>query len=209
VSEVRRVGENFEKRYSVLWPWLPLAGLLKANMPTLDARDEAANAERLRALGIAAPQVLDVSSRWRLTALGPVHESAVTLAPLEGQALDRLLGEADAATRRAVARALGETVARMHRASVFHRDLYLCHVVWDGARIGVLDVARAGVRHWRRERWRVKDLAALALSGTQSTLRDKVLFLRAYFGAQRRIDRDLVRRVVAKTARMRAHGKKA
>jgi heptose I phosphotransferase len=211
VSETWRVGGRFEKRYAVLWPWLPLAGLAKANMPQLDARREAANAERLRALGIEAPRAVATTSRWRLHPLGLVHETSVALEPLAGAPLDALAAGADLGRRerRAVARALGETVARMHAAGIFHRDLYLCHLLWDGRRIGVLDVARAGARRLRRRRWRVKDLAALAVSASGRTSgRECVAFLRAYTGAGARIDRAFVASVAAKAAHMARHGEK-
>ncbi len=215
VSEVWRAGGRFEKRYAVLWPWIPLLAALKGNVPQLDARREARNADRLRGLGVAAPAVAWTTSRWRLAPgrLGAVHETTIALEPLAGVPLDELLARSPPpppAERRRAAAALGATVARMHAAGIFHRDLYLCHAVWDGARIGVLDVARADRRRFRHARWRAKDLAALALSaaGARAGRREAAAFLRAYFGGGTRIDRALLRRVAAKAARMARHGKK-
>jgi tRNA A-37 threonylcarbamoyl transferase component Bud32 len=211
VSETWRLEGRFEKRYAVLWPWLPLAGLLKMNVPALDARVEARNAERLRALGVEAPRPLATTSRWRLAPLGLVHETTVALEPLEGTSLDALLrdGKTTRGERLAIARALGEAVRCMHRASIFHRDLYLCHLLWDGRRIGVLDVARASPRRWRRERWRVKDLAALSVSAEHVTRAEIITFLRAYMDDKETMDRALLARVARKAASLARHGRKS
>jgi heptose I phosphotransferase len=221
VAEVHRVvgpaGEvRYEKRYSVAWPWIPLLGLLKANLPPLDARREAANAERLRALGIEAPRPLATGSRWRLRGAALVHESTVTLAEVPGIPLDLALVRElalDRSARRAAAASLGRLVATMHRASIFHRDLYLCHVLRDPAsgRLGLIDAARATPRRLFRERWRAKDLGALAFSARGLATRgDLAAFLRAYLGTARlpAEARPIAARALEKARRLAEHGKK-
>ena len=209
-------GVAYRKVYSVAWPWLPLAGLLKANMPPLDALQEARNAERLLALGIEAPRPIARGASWRLDLRRPAvrRDSFVLLEEVRGTPLDRALRSAAPAERRRIAEEAGRTIGLMHRASVYHRDLYLCHLLWDGAsgRLGLIDVARARRRRWLRGRFRVKDLAALAVSARGfATRTDIVRFLRAYFGDRRlsRTARRLCARVLRKAARMARHGDKA
>lgn len=216
---VRREGPEgvvFEKRYSVAWPWIPLAGLLKGNMPVLDGRREARNAERLRALGIAAPRALAAGACWRLGWAGPVHESWVALEEVPGTPLDRALAAGlPRPERRRIAAALGALVGAMHRVGIFHRDLYLCHALACAAsgRVALIDVARAERRRVRRERWRAKDLGALALSARGLATRgDQAAFLRAYFGGPR-IPREarvraIVRRALAKADVLARRGRK-
>jgi heptose I phosphotransferase len=222
----------YEKAYDVLWPWLPLLGVLKMNMPPLSAGAEARNAARLRGLGIEAPEVRALRRGWRLDwrRLGLRRLSCVELAPIGGERLDVALArmrasdrgrgaEADRRRRRRLARTLGALVARMHAAGIFHRDLYLCHVYSGPAadRLALIDVARADRRRWRTGRWRVKDLAALwrSVGGTHCTRADAVAFLRSYLGLSARgvgarlpaSSRGLVRRVVDKARRMRRRGR--
>jgi heptose I phosphotransferase len=83
-------------------------------------------------------------------------------------------------------------VRAMHRAGVNHRDCYLCHFLLhmdcppavDAPRLSLIDLHRAQVRAATPRRWRDKDLAALYFSalGIGLTHRDKLRFLRDYFG---------------------------
>ncbi|MCC6409245.1 MAG: hypothetical protein IT453_18955 [Planctomycetes bacterium] len=79
------------------------------------------------------------------------------------------LAEAPRARRDAWLAELAELVARLHAAGFYHRDLYLQHVVLPreprgGASFVLLDCGRARRERSPRERWFVKDLAALAHS---------------------------------------------
>ncbi|GIW72395.1 MAG: hypothetical protein KatS3mg102_1937 [Planctomycetota bacterium] len=209
---------HYRKVYSVLWPWLPLAGLLKLNPPPLSAAAEARNTTRLRALGLAVPQVLRVHGRWRWERFGLRHTSSVDLAAVPGEPLSEALPRLGAQARgpatpshrrrRRLARTLGQLVARMHAAGIFHRDLYLDHLLWDepGEQLALIDLARARPRWLRRRRWRIKDLAALwASAAAIATRTDALAFLRAYLGLPprgraARLDRR-ARRLVRATAR--------
>jgi len=211
VSETWRHQDRYEKRYRALYPWLWLAGLLKGNMPALDARIEAANAERIRALGVRAPRPLGTTSRWRLTALGVVHESTVALEPLPGDPVDALLsGRAgrslESGERLRLARAIGDAAGRLHAARIFHRDLYLCHFLWDGAQASLLDAARAAPTRLFAARRRVKDLGALLASALSSGARGDELraFARAYRAQGAPLGRSLLDATRARAERMMA-----
>ncbi|RME73637.1 MAG: hypothetical protein D6776_06735 [Planctomycetota bacterium] len=224
VSTCWEVGQGpercYEKDYRVLWPWVLLRGLVRFNLPPLGAHAEARNIARLARAGVAVPRVLALERRWRPDPLrlGLWSESRLRLAPMPGRSLEHLLPAWRAARawrrRRALARALGALVARMHAAGVFHRDLYVCHVYHDEASgaLGLIDLARAGRRLLWRRRWRIKDLAALWYSREHDlyTRADAVAFLRAYLdlpprGPGARLPahaRALVRAVRRKAARM-------
>jgi hypothetical protein len=134
-----------------------------------------------------------------------------------GEPLDDLLSRPGAvpdAARRDLARILGGHAARLRRAGLFHRDLYLNH--WIGRRtrgrgweLALIDLQRWGRVGLRRERWFVKDAAALWHSARRTPLArtDAVRFLRAYF-ALPRLDRrakSFARDVLRKAARMASH----
>jgi len=230
VSEVRRVRfdgrDAYAKVYRYAWPLIPILGWLKGNPPALDARREAANLGRAAALGVPVPRVLAVEAPGRLFR----RESVVVLEAAPGEPLDRALGGLEARARRDVAARLGAIVRRLHEAAVFHRDLYLCHILVDGAageRLTLLDLARAEPRRLFRRRFRVKDLAALELSAREAGAgrAERVAFLKAYLGegrgsspsaspsasaraSARAARRALLRAVVEKAGRMAAHGRK-
>ncbi|MCK6481264.1 MAG: hypothetical protein L6R43_14330, partial [Planctomycetes bacterium] len=132
-----------------------------------------------------------------------------------GEPLDDLLarGEVPVAARRELAGLLGRWCGALRRAGLFHRDLYLNHWIgrWEGGRweAALIDLQRWGRVGLVRERWFVKDAAALLHSArrTPFTRTDGVRFLRACFGIARldRRARTFARAVVRKAARMAAH----
>ncbi|MHC4392711.1 MAG: lipopolysaccharide kinase InaA family protein [Planctomycetota bacterium] len=182
---------HYEKRYRVLWPWLPLRGLLKVNMPCLRAAREVANADALRALDIPVPRAelkrsrVQVAARW----LGLVHRSTLTIEAAAGVPLDKLLGAGLASSkRRDLCGLVGRLARRMHQGSRYHRDLYLCHLFYDVAsdRLSLIDVARADRRRLFVRRYAVKDLAALLYSARGLGSRaDALRVLYAYLGLDR------------------------
>jgi len=134
-----------------------------------------------------------------------------------GGPLDALLAEegaVPAAARRDLARILGRHAAALRRAGLFHRDFYLNHWIgrWTpsgGWELALVDLQRWGRTGLRRERWFVKDAAALWYSVRRTVLGrvDGVRFLRAYFGIPRldRRARSFARAVLRKAARMGSH----
>ena len=164
---------------------------LSGKRAIVDARPEARALERCAALGIPAPRL----AAWGVEGANPAARlSFVVTEELAGaerlSAWLRARPRPSFALRRALAGRLGRLVGRLHAAHLAHQDLYLDHVFLrtygaDGFELFLLDLHRALPSSERRQRWRVKDLAALfgsarALSATRT---DALRFLQAYAGA--------------------------
>src|SRR5262249_32471539 len=136
---------------------------------------EWAHLERVRALGIAVPEVVAVGER-----IGPWGrlQSYLMVAELVGQEELNVAGARAAASRghAEFARLKRQLIAEMvriavglHRARLFHKDLYLCHffldhVAAEGRRLTLIDLHRLARHRWLASRWRRKDLAQLLYS---------------------------------------------
>ncbi|MBM3961614.1 MAG: hypothetical protein FJ306_06915 [Planctomycetes bacterium] len=105
-------------------------------------------------------------------------------------------------------REVAPRVRALHAAGLVYRDLYWNHVVALDPRGDAppmfLDVERVFRPLWRRRRWIVKDLAGLASSLPVAVAgRAPLRFLRAYDPVAAR-DRQWVRAIARKAARIRA-----
>ena len=100
---------------------------------------------------------------------------------------------------------LAGLAARLHAAGWYHRDLYLQHVVVAGGELCLLDVGRARKERAPRERWIVKDVAALLCSCPPVVPRRAQLrFLARYLdlrGLRERGERRRFARAVGRKAR--------
>lgn len=133
-------------------------------------------------------------------------ESLLLMAAVAGEAFDRAwlraVAEGSPLTRgplrHDVCVRLARFVSALHNSGLCHRDLYLCHVFIDfdprdsaPPRFAVIDLGRTMRPKLRRMRWLLKDLAALDTSARQigATRGDRLRFLTAYLGLQRRSPR--------------------
>lgn len=172
-------------------------------------RREAENLLALESSGLPVPHPLG----WVEETRGHARRSAALLAQVlhEATLRSRLAG-AGAAETRALAHELAELVARLHAQGFYHRDLYLEHVViaeQDGHLV-LLDAGRLRREASPRERWFVKDLAALLHSAPPNVgERDKLRFLSEYARGRGLggggSTRELVARILAKARRLGAH----
>jgi heptose I phosphotransferase len=148
---------------------------------------------RVRALGIAVPEV--VAAGERIGPWGRLQSFLMIADLIESQPLHEALPEmarrldpaAFAAWKRTLVGALAGITATLHRASLFHKDLYLCHFFLDARsddpRLTLIDLHRLGHHPGWPLRWRWKDLGELLFS-TYGVLgiddRDRLRFWRHY-----------------------------
>jgi heptose I phosphotransferase len=183
---------------------------------------ELAHLERVRALGINVPDTVAAGERigpWgrlqsflmvaELTGSLPLNEALPPLhLRMPPPAFERL--------KRRLAKEMAEMAAALHRAYVFHKDLYLCHFFLYPDRIhreqqllALIDLHRLGEHRICADRWRWKDLGQLLFStrgvdgiGPRDALRFWVHYQRR---ARLRHARFHVRMIGAKSARYLRH----
>jgi heptose I phosphotransferase len=165
------------KRHYAL-PWTSrLAALFDPDGRHTPGAAELAHLNRVRALGVAVPEVVAAGERigpWgqaqsflmvaELTGSLPLHEALPLLArSLEARAFESL--------RRGLVREMAAHTATLHGSRVFHKDLYLCHFYLDmsrldrpGERLALIDLHRLGEHRLWSDRWRWKDLGQLLYS---------------------------------------------
>lgn len=165
-----------KRHYQLPWP-ARVAALLDPNGRHSPAAAEWAHLQRARSLGVAVPDAVAAGERigpWgalqsyllvaELTGCEPLHEAipalAATLPP------DRF-----AALKRSLISEMADITATLHRARLFHKDLYLCHFFLDSSsrsapsrRLTLIDLHRLGEHRYTAPRWRWKDLGQLLYS---------------------------------------------
>jgi heptose I phosphotransferase len=165
-----------KRHYQLAWPER-LGALLNPAGLHSPAAAEWARLGQARALGIRVPDPVAAGER-----IGPWGslQSFLMVAELEGcQALNEVLPtlaeslepKAFAKLKRQLAEEIAEITARLHRARLFHKDLYLCHFFLDlrpgalpGERLSLIDLHRLGRHPIMAPRWRIKDLGELLFS---------------------------------------------
>jgi len=109
--------------------------------------------------------------------------------------------------------------AKLHGASAFHKDLYLCHLFVDpgltapaGRRLTLIDLHRMGTHRLTGGRWRVKDLAQLVYSteGVEGIDASDIEHFWSTYCALARVRKPswLRARVASKAARYLGHNRK-
>jgi hypothetical protein len=175
--------------------------------PRGPARREAESLLQLASAGFRVPRAL----AWFEDRGGA---GALVMEHLEHrETLRELLGRAPPGQARERLAALAGLVARLHAAGFYHRDLYLEHVVVTGPGAGdlaLLDAGRVRLERAPRERWFVKDLAALLHSAPEAlSARARLRFLCRYLDARSvlapRARPAFARDVERKAARLAAH----
>jgi heptose I phosphotransferase len=209
-------------------PWSTrLAALLHPSGRHSPAAAEWKRLERVRALGIDVPKVVAAGER-----IGPgvaVHSFLMVAELSDYVALNELLPQlsarlgavAFATLKRRVIVEMARITATLHKAHVFHKDLYLCHFFLDpvcdllGAqspRVALIDLHRLEEHRLWSDWWRWKDLGQLLYStyGVRGiTENDRLRFWKGYCrlaGITR--PRWHVRLVRLRAARYRKHNRK-
>ena len=161
-------------------PWLArLAALVDPAGRHSPGPAEWSHLERARSLGVPVPDVVATGER-----IGPWAslQSYLMVAELTGSlelnvALPELAAELDplelAAFKRRLVPEMARITAALHRACVFHKDLYLCHFYLDLRQIAdnakevklvLIDLHRLAEHRLWPDRWRCKDLGQLLYS---------------------------------------------
>jgi hypothetical protein len=168
--------------------WRGLGGALSDLLHGSRARRALAASRRLARAGLPQAEVLAVAERRRL---GVVRESFVLTRFLHADPLPVALAKLRARTarRRALLRALGESIGALHAAGLDHRDLKHSNLLIGPERcVAFLDLealGRLAPFGWRR---RVRALGVLESFAEDLydwlPARERLCFLRAYLTAQ-------------------------
>jgi len=178
-SSADRPVSVYLKRHFAL-PWLArLAAIVNPAGSHTPGSAEWRHLERARSLGIPVPEVVAAGER-----IGPWGklQSFLMVAELTGcQALNEVMGELKdrydpqtfAMLKRRIAIEMATISANLHRARMFHKDLYLCHFFIDldrllqnplDVRLILIDLHRLEEHKFWPDRWRWKDLGQLLFS---------------------------------------------
>jgi hypothetical protein len=161
-------------------------------------RIEADNVGRLSALGIAVMRLIAYGEKLHADGLQEsfvITEELSEYTELHHYLRQKFSGKPTPRGERELRQLIREIagiVRRFHRAGYNHRDLYCRHFfikdLAGGKReIRLIDLQRVQLRHWRRRRWIVKDLAQLSWSAPQICIhcKHKIAFLHEYFGVKK------------------------
>jgi heptose I phosphotransferase len=186
-----------KRHFALPWP-ARLAALINPGGGHTPGSAEWRHLERARSLGIPVPEVVAAGER-----IGPWGklQSFLMVADLTGcRALNEVMGElrdrldphAFARLKRLIAIEMARIASELHRARVFHKDLYLCHFFLDldrleqapsGVRLVLIDLHRLKEHKFWPDRWRWKDLGQLLFSTTGVPgigARDRLRFWKHY-----------------------------
>jgi hypothetical protein len=186
------------------------------------AQREVRQIEALASAGIPA---LQWAAWGRDAAGGRERRSFVLAEAVPGDALERWLPgpfaemapERQKALKAVVSERLAALVRKLHGAGFVHRDLYLSHVFIDveddaNVHLHVIDVQRVFRPRWLRQRWIVKDLAALNYSTPRAfaSRADRLRWLKLYLDIRRLgpAEKRLALRIVRKCAKMARHDRR-
>jgi len=167
---------------------------LNFKRPILGARNEYLACEHLARQGIAAPEAVAFAERgWNPAR----RKSFVVCREIQyAESLENVCGcwhesPPDVTTRTSLIYAVAELIRRMHDSGLVHRDLYICHILFNpqsqgGSPLTLLDLHRALIFDTLPRRWRERDLAALLFSTLDLGLsrRDWLRFIRHYRGGR-------------------------
>lgn len=169
--------------------------LLRGRIPVLGAENEYSAIRRLEELGVDTMTPVAFGQRGANPATRRsfiITEALTPTVALDEHCRGWRDHPPDARWRRAVIARVADMTRRMHEGGVNHRDCYLVHFLLhldpaptpEDFRISLIDLHRAQLRPTTPRRWRDKDLAAMYFASLEAglTQRDRLRFLRAYFG---------------------------
>lgn len=176
-GEGRRVSVYLKRHFRLPWP-ARLAATVNPSGKHSPGAAEWAHLEKARSLGVPVPDVVAVGER-----IGPWWglQSYLAVAELPGRELNEILPglqesldrESFETMKRRIVREMARMSAALHRANVFHKDLYLCHFFLNleksakdprDVELTLIDLHRLQEHRLFADRWRWKDLGQLLFS---------------------------------------------
>jgi tRNA A-37 threonylcarbamoyl transferase component Bud32 len=188
--------------------WEAVKELLRGRRPTSAAAHEWNAISKVRAAGVETMTPVALGERRRFPWRGP---SFILTAEVGGRRLEDyvqlLYGKFR--EKRGIITALADCARRLHGAGLNHRDLYLSHVFLQNSGPALIDLQRVESNARGRNRWVVKDLAALNYSSPAPVVSraDRMRFLHRYLGVTTLDARGkaFLKRIHRKTERIRRH----
>lgn len=177
-SRAKSLSVYLKRHFTLPWP-ARLAAIVNPGGSHTPGAAEWRHLERARSLGIPVPEVVAAGER-----IGPWGklQSFLMVADLTGcRALNEVMGDLQnrfdpqtfARLKRLVAIEMARIASSLHRARMFHKDLYLCHFFLDldrlaqnplDVRLVLIDLHRLEEHKFWPDRWRWKDLGQLLYS---------------------------------------------
>ncbi len=183
------------------------------------ALSEANTALKLSNLGINVPQVVCFGDEQGL--LFEKRSFVITNKILNSESLEKKLPayfygpitDDKLNLRKSFIRKLADFIKKFHETGYRHRDLYLCHIFYDGFdKFHLIDLARAFRPMVFSERFRIKDLAQLYYSAPAAAFSksDRIRFY-LYYTAHKKLtaaDKIIISKIKLRANRMALHNKK-
>jgi heptose I phosphotransferase len=177
-SHAKSLSVYLKRHFTLPWP-ARLAAVVNPGGNHTPGSAEWRHLERARSLGIPVPEVVAAGER-----IGPWGklQSFLMVADLTGcRALNEVMGDLRnrfdpqtfARLKRLIAFEMARIASTLHRAKMFHKDLYLCHFFLDldrleqnplDVRLVLIDLHRLEEHKFWPDRWRWKDLGQLLYS---------------------------------------------
>jgi len=214
----------YMKRYSRPPLGEQLRRIWEAGAKRSTARREAKAAELLNRLGVPTMEVVAYGEEMRA---GWECRSFVVTRAVQGESLESFARRCCAdpairpnpAMRHQIIRKLALIARIMHENRLYHRDFYLSHVFIDcqtddGTGLFLIDLARVPIcKRAQSDRWRFKDLAALAYSTPAELVSrtDRQRFLRWYLdwkASDGPMNKTFVHRIDRRVVKMANHDAK-
>jgi heptose I phosphotransferase len=190
--------EYFAKIHRGVGWYEVLKNLLQLRWPVLGASNEVVAIKKLESMGVKTMRLVAYGQRGYNPAeleSFVITESLEPALSLEDVSETWLKTPPSVALKRFLINKVAEITRALHQQGVNHRDLYICHFLWqnknisttinaEGLELFLIDLHRVQIRSSVPFRWQVKDLAALYFSSMHIglTQRDFLYFVRAYSG---------------------------
>lgn len=175
--------------------------------------------KRLTACGIGAAKIIAYGQQW--DGLFEKRSFLITEEIANAQSLEKELPdcfyaeptESSSKQRQDFIVAFAKFIRGFHNTALRHRDLYLCHIFYDGrGNFSLIDLSRAFEPLFFGEKYRIKDIAQLYYSapGKYFSEDDRLMFYLAYAGKAKLgwTDKIFIWQVKNKVEQMAGHDKK-